>query len=82
MEKIMEPDFSGEYVLNRNASTLSPLGSANVQTARLRIHHNEPKFKCEGRFSFLNGETSQWTFELGTDGSAENGSTIRWDESA
>lgn len=78
----MKPDFSGDYVLNRDASTLSPIGAAKVQTARLRIHHNEPKFKCEGRFSFLNGETGQWTFELATDGSPESGSTIRWHESA
>jgi hypothetical protein len=81
-EKIMKPDFSGEYLLNRDASTLSPLGAANVQTASLRINHAEPNFGCEGRFSFLNGETGQWAFELATDGGAEGESTIEWDGSA
>src|SRR5262245_45411130 len=79
----MKPDFSGEYVLNREASTLSPLGAANVQTANLRIKHEDPKFSCEGKFSFLNGETAQWAFELvTTEGDvtqAEGGSSAQWD---
>jgi hypothetical protein len=80
----MKPDFSGEYVLNREASSLSPLGAANVQTATLRITRAEPNFSCEGKFSFLNGETGQWAFELATGGVAqsEGGSSIQWDGSA
>lgn len=78
----MKPDFSGEYLLNRPASTLSPLGSANVQTASLHIHHAEPRFRCEGKYTFLNGETAQFAFELATDGSSGGASTIKWDGNA
>jgi hypothetical protein len=77
------PDFSGEYVLNRAASTLSALGAASVQTASLRIHHAEPSFRCEGKFSFPNIEPIQWTFELTTDAGDtpqnQAGPAVRWD---
>ena len=79
----MKPDFSGEYVLNREASTLSEIGAANVQTAGLRIDHNEPTFSCEGTFTFLSGEKANWAFELSSDGSeemrSEGESSIRWE---
>jgi hypothetical protein len=78
----MRRDFSGEYVLNRAASTLSPLGAANVETASLRIKHAEPTFGCEGKFFFANGETGQWNFELATDQGPQDGSSIRWDGDA
>lgn len=82
----MKPDFSGEYVLDREASTLSPHGAANVQAASLRIDHDEPKFRCKGKFSFRNGETAQWAFELATDRAdskaTDGGSEIRWDGNA
>jgi hypothetical protein len=73
----MRPDFSGEYVLNRAASTLSPHGAANVGTARLRIKHDEPTFGCEGKFFLANGETSRWNFELATDQGPQDGSSVR-----
>jgi len=86
-EPLRKPDFSGDYVLNREASSLSALVAPSVQTASLRIKHDEPKFSCEGKFSFLNGETFQWAFELSTDGSevkqtepvAPAGTDIQWD---
>jgi hypothetical protein len=78
----MKPDFSGEYVLNRAVSTLSPLGAANVETASLRVRHAEPTFGCEAKFFFANGETGHWNFELDTDEAAEGGSSIRWDGDA
>jgi hypothetical protein len=80
----MKPDFSGEYVLNQQASSLSPLDAANVQTASLHINHAEPNFGCEAKFSFLNGETGQWAFELATGDVAQSkgGSSIQWDGSA
>jgi hypothetical protein len=66
----MKPNFSGEFVLNRDASTLSALVAPSVETANIRIQHNEPTFSCQGRFVFLNGKTVQWAFELATDGGA------------
>lgn len=81
-----KPDFSGEYALNRAASMLSPLGAASVQTASLRIHHAEPSFRCEGRFSFPSIEPIQWTFEFTTTAGdtpqslTEHG--VRWDGGA
>ena len=65
MTQKARPDFSGEYVLNREASTLSALGAASVQAASLRIHHTEP-VSLQGKFSFPNIEPIQWTFELTT----------------
>jgi hypothetical protein len=78
----MKPDFSGDYVLNRAASTLSPLGAANVETASLRVHHAEPTFGCAAKFFFANGETGHWNFELDTDEEPDGGSSIRWDGDA
>jgi hypothetical protein len=79
----VKPDYTGEYVLNREASTLSPLGAANVTTASLRISHVEPQFKCEGRFTLRNGATTQWAFKLtieeASTGPTDGTSTIRWD---
>jgi hypothetical protein len=40
-----KPDFSGEWTLNRQASTLSP-GASAVRSGVLRIEHREPMFRC------------------------------------
>lgn len=77
----MGPDFSGEYVLDREASTLSDLGAANVQTAALQITHNEPMFNCNGTFTFLSGEKANWSFELSSDAPhGEEESSIQWED--
>ena len=60
----MKPDFSGEYVLNRGTSTLSAAGAVNVQSASLRIKHDEPNFSCMGKFAFANAKPVEWAFEL------------------
>lgn len=78
----MKTDFSAEYVLNREASTLTS-GAASVQTASLKINQDELNFRCEGRFSFVNGETKQWAFDL-TRGESDatrkkDDSAYRWD---
>jgi len=39
-----KPDFSGEWKLNRQASTLSPIVAPAAQSGSLRIEHHEPKF--------------------------------------
>lgn len=36
-----KPDFSGEWILNRRASTLSP-GADAVQSGVVRIEHSDP----------------------------------------
>lgn len=61
---------------------LSPLGAAGVQTASLRIRHDEPSFGCEGRFKFQSGDAAEWAFELATDQPPKDGSGIRWDGNA
>jgi hypothetical protein len=82
----MKPDFSGEYVLNRAASTLSAAGAANVQSASLRITHNEPNFSCQGSFSFPDSKPVEWTFDLVATNEPESteaeGVTLHWDGSA
>src|SRR5262245_42933589 len=64
----MNPDFSGEYVLDREASTLSEAGGAGARTGRVRIEHQEPRFRCQLSFVFADGKTFESTFELTTDG--------------
>ena len=39
-----KPDFSGEWVLNRQASTLPPPVS-NVESGVVYIEHREPEFR-------------------------------------
>jgi hypothetical protein len=63
-EGIMKSDFSGEYVLNREASTLSAAVAESVQKASLLIKHDEPNFSCQGTFSFVNSKSVEWAFEL------------------
>ena len=82
-----KPDFSGEYVLNRSASTLSAAGAANVESSRVRIEHEEPRFRSEFSYIFANGQKFDGAFELTTDGSevsfTDHGhaavSSLRWD---
>lgn len=74
----MKPNFSGEYVLNRSASVLSE-GASSIATALLRIEHDEPRFRCSGKF-VATGDPLEFTFELFTDG--RQGSTCRWQEDA
>jgi hypothetical protein len=60
----MKPDFSGEYGLNREVSRLSAAVAGSVQSASLRIKHDDPNFSCQGTFRFVNSEPVQWAFEL------------------
>ena len=36
-----KPDFSGEWIMNRQASTLSPAASS-IQSGHVSIEHREP----------------------------------------
>jgi hypothetical protein len=62
-----KPDFSGEYALNRQASTLSLGDAATVLSAVLRIEHREPVFRCQASFAF-DGQTFDFSLERMSDG--------------
>ena len=82
------PDFSGEWILNRQASTLSR-GADAVQSGFLRIEHREPTFRCKGAFV---GKSNpfEYEYELLSDGrevvSTNHGlrtvSRLQWDGDA
>ena len=60
------PDLSGEWVLNRRASSLSP-GADAVQSGTMQIAHREPAFHCRAVFVAKDGPL-QSEYELQTDG--------------
>ena len=62
-----KPDFSGEWTLNRQASTLSPIVAPAVQSGVLRIEHHEPKFSAHQTI-VLDGKPFESKFELLSDG--------------
>ncbi len=83
------PDFSGEWVLNRQESTLPPPVSA-VESGVVRIEHREPTFTFH-RTYVIGGTPREASFTRATDGRevAETGpqgipsvSTLRWDGAA
>jgi hypothetical protein len=84
------PDFSGEWKLNRQASTLSPIVAPAAQSGFLRIEHHEPKFAAHQTI-VLDGKPFESKFELLSDGreiatTDDRGrrtvSTLRWDADA
>jgi len=62
-----KPDFSGEWILNRQASTLSP-GADAMQSAVVQIEHREPSFRYKAAFVSQGGPL-QIEYELPSDGS-------------
>ena len=60
------PDFSGEWTLNRQASTLSP-GADGVQSAVWQIEHRDPSFRHQAAFE-TTGDPIQWEYDLLSDG--------------
>ena len=83
-----KPDFSGEWTLNRQASTLSS-GAAAVQSGVVRIEHRDPTFRYKATFVSANGPL-QYEYELQSDGrdvgATQNGvtmlSNLRWEGQA
>jgi hypothetical protein len=81
-----KPDFSGEYTLNRQASTLTPGGAATVLSAVLRIEHREPVFRCQASFAF-EGQAFDFSLErvsdgrevVGQDKEGQTVSTLNWE---
>ena len=76
-----KPDFSGEWTLNKEASTLSP-GASTVQSARWIIEHREPSFRQQASFAFEGG-TRDYEYELRSDAPAipagDAGGSLQWD---
>src|SRR5262245_17486859 len=61
-----KPDFSGEWILNRQASTLSP-GADAMQSAVVRIEHHDPTFRYKAAFVSASGQL-EYEYELLSDG--------------
>lgn len=63
----MKLDFSGEYVLDRPASTLSAAAVA-IQSSVMRIEHREPVFRCSATWVADGRTVLEYSFELVADG--------------
>src|SRR5688500_14695495 len=80
-----KPDFSGEWVLNRSASKLSP-GADAMQSGVVRIEHRDPAFRYDAEFASATAPI-RYQFELQSDGrdvaatqkGVESVSSLRWD---
>src|SRR5262245_12820434 len=83
-----KPDFSGEWVLNRQASTLSP-GADNVRSGVWQIEHRDPTFRHKASLE-TQEKPIEWKYELQSDGRdavvTQQGTTttssLRWEGSA
>ena len=83
-----KPDFSGDYTLNRQASSLSPAASG-MQSGTVTIEHHEPTFRYKATL-VATGNPIEYAYELRTDGgevtASPQGRTIvsslRWDGDA
>jgi len=83
-----KPDFSGEWILNRQASTLSP-GADAVQSGVWRIEHREPTFRHKAAF-VTESNPFEYEYELLSDGrevvgtqqGARTVSSLRWEGNA
>ena len=78
-------DFSGEWILNRQASTLSP-GADGVQSGSVQIEHREPTFRYKATLVSGSNRTA-YEYDLQTDGRDVAGtapgpasvSSLRWE---
>ena len=84
-----KPGFSGEWQLNLQASTLSPIVAPAAQSGVLRIEHHEPKFSAHQTI-VLDGKPFESKFDLLSDGrevltdagGRRIASSLRWDGDA
>ena len=84
-----KPDFSGEWKLNPQASTLSPHVAAAVRSGEVRIEHREPTVKVHLRI-VMDPKPFDARFERRSDGREIVGthpdrrtvSSLRWDGDA
>ena len=78
-------DFTGEWTLNRQASTLSP-AAAGIQSGDVRIEHRDPTFRYKAALKSETG-TVQYELEFQSDGREVTGtqqgmattSSLRWE---
>ena len=81
----MKPDFSGEWILNRQASTLSSGAAAIEGGVVWRIDHREPSFRFQTTIT-AGGKSVEYAYECLSDGKevAREGSvnSLRWDGEA
>jgi len=82
-----KPNFSGEFVLDRDASKLEG-GAATARGAILRIDHHDPMIRIDAKFEFV-GQTFAWSAQRTSDGrerpepsEPQNISSLRWDGDA
>jgi len=83
-----KPDFSGEWTLNRQASTLSP-AAAGIQSGDVRIEHRDPTFRYKAALKSETG-TVEYEFEFQSDGREVTGTqqgmatvvSLRWEGEA
>ena len=79
-----KPDFSGEWILNRRASTLSP-GADAVQSGVWRIEHREAMFRHKATF-VTESNPIEYEDTLRSDGpdiaDSQPGGSLRWNGSA
>jgi hypothetical protein len=78
-------DFSGEWILNRPASTLSP-GADAMTSGGCYIDHRDPVFHMKAAFA-AEGEPIEWEFTLDIDDGADaaqgaDSPGLRWDGDA
>jgi hypothetical protein len=81
-----KPDFSGDYILNRHASTLTPGAAGAVSSGVMHIEHREPIFRYRLTY-FVPDKPLDVSYELPTDGREsqliEEGKptmiSLRWD---
>jgi hypothetical protein len=74
MPEQRRPDFSGEWILNRPACTLSP-GADTAQSAVWHIEHREPAFRHHAAM-VMDGGPREFEYELRSD---VPDSGLRWD---
>jgi hypothetical protein len=74
MSEQIRPDFSGEWILNRPASTLSN-GADTTQSAVWRIEHREPVFHHQASMLMADGPR-EFEYELQSD---VPDSGLQWD---
>ena len=80
-----KPDFSGEWILNPHASTLSP-GADAVQSGVWHIEHRDPTFRHKAALVTA-GKPFNYEYELLSDGreivgtqqGARTVSSLRWE---
>jgi hypothetical protein len=74
MSEQTRPDFSGEWILNRPACTLSP-GADTTQSAVWHIEHREPSFRHKASIVMDDGPR-EFEYELQSD---VPDSGLQWD---